>query len=74
MIVFGHPGMSLQEYVDNFTAFLTSKCSTGLQLECHFAAKYYTPALLAFNLGTIVSLGPPIPLPRLSPDIPTPRT
>jgi hypothetical protein len=51
MIVFGHPGMSLQEYVDNFTAFLTSKCSTGLQLECQFAANFevlrsITPLLL----------------------------
>jgi len=28
MIVFGRLGMSLQEYVDNFTVSLTSKCST----------------------------------------------
>jgi len=34
MIVFGHPGISFQEYVDNFTVPLSSKCSTCSEVLC----------------------------------------
>jgi hypothetical protein len=59
MIVFGHPGMSLQEYVDNFTVSLSSKCSTCNVNLLRSTTFVHTPALLAFDLGRDVpSLDP----------------
>jgi len=59
MIVFRCPGMSLQEYVDNFTVSLTSKCSTCNVNFLRSTTFVHTPALLAFDLGrNVPSLDP----------------
>jgi hypothetical protein len=59
IIVFRCPGMSLQEYVDNFTVSLSSKCSTCNVNLLRSTMFVHTPALLAFDLGRDVpSLDP----------------
>ena len=59
MIMFRHPGMSLQVCMDNFMVCVSSKCSTCDTCLCRKTSFVQTPPMLVFNLGTsIPSLSP----------------
>jgi hypothetical protein len=61
MIVFGRPGMSLQACMDDFTACVSSKCSTCDACLFRKTSFVQTPPVLVFDLGTSV--------PSLSPEL-----